>query len=205
VFYLATNEHVYQLYYAYATQTWVDQDLTSQTGAEAASSGSALTSFADSQEHVFYQGADQHVYQLVTHPGGWVEQDLTATTGGAVAIANTPLTSYGLAGAQSVFYLNTCQVINAIDVCPIYDFYYNGSVWSNNNIFSGALPGSMLVSSSFGALPPCCVQVVAQLGLSERSGGLEAVVVASGAFETTFSSFIGTYPFPQSFYTFIDP
>jgi predicted heme/steroid binding protein len=132
IFYLGANGHVYQLYYSYSSQTWVDQDLTAQTGGPPAASGSALTSFADSQEHVVYQG-NQNIYQLVTHPGGWQYQALPY--GSLVPAQGTPLTSTADAhGNEFVFYCGP-------NGCPAYALIYNGSVWKSYYLAFSASPG----------------------------------------------------------------
>jgi hypothetical protein len=109
VFYLGTNLHIYQLYLAHSTQQWVDQDLTAMTNGSAAQTGSALASLLDSQERAFYEGTNQHVYQLVTHPGGWLNQDLTSTAGAPVAVSKSALSTI-LSGTQDhVIYVGTNQ------------------------------------------------------------------------------------------------
>ena len=64
VFYLGTNQHVFQLLWISGTG-WSSQDLTAATGNTLAAIGSSLSSLSDSNvAHVFYLGSNQHVYQL---------------------------------------------------------------------------------------------------------------------------------------------
>ena len=111
--YLGTNQHIYQMYYAFTSSIddlWVDQDLTTISGGALAASGSALSGLVNgTQEHVYYEGANNHVYQLVTNSSGqWVEQDVTASaSGGVAAVTKSPLSSITGPSYQQVFYLGT--------------------------------------------------------------------------------------------------
>jgi|HubBroStandDraft_6_1064221.scaffolds.fasta_scaffold59391_2 hypothetical protein len=146
VFYLGTNSHVYQLYYAYNTRTWADQDLTVQTGGALAASGSALTSFADSQEHVVYEGTNQHVYQLVTHPGGWLEDDLSSLSGGSLPVQSSSLSSFADGGYEFVFYTGPCVQDGQSTLCPVSELIYNGSAWSHYSLPDAGATGTHLAS-----------------------------------------------------------
>src|SRR5439155_7336137 len=85
VFYIGTNQHIYQYYTS--GSTWVVQDLTAATGNTLASSSSPLTGFSDSipgpgtDAHLFYIGANQHIYQLLFNSAtwSWSNSDLSAT------------------------------------------------------------------------------------------------------------------------------
>ena len=150
VFYQGANGHIYQLYYGYNTGYWVDQDLTAMTGGPVAVSGTALTSFADSQEHTVYQGTNKHIYQFVTHPGGWLYQDLTV---GALPIANSPLTSFAQGGNEYVLYLTAAGQHGY----PICESFYNGSSWS----------GYVLASYALGNNPPTpVINILASAGVT---------------------------------------
>lgn len=92
LFYPGTNQHLYQLYYCGANcsplNTWLSQDITAMANdPQLLATTTKLSSFTSgTQEHVVYEGSNQHIYQLVTtSSGGWTYRDLTATTGGPIA------------------------------------------------------------------------------------------------------------------------
>ena len=129
IIYVGTNQHVYQLYYSWSSKAWVDQDLNSMaSGAPVAASGSALTSFLDSQEHIVYQATNQHLYQFYTHPGSWLYQDLI--TGGALPSLGTQLASNADGGYEFVFFATGCTSYS----CSVNQAVFNGSVWTDYNL-----------------------------------------------------------------------
>jgi hypothetical protein len=69
VFYETSNQHVHMLVSSNGG-TWGDSDLTLMTGGTLARPGSEFSSFHDGNgEHVFYVGANEHLYQLY---GSWI-------------------------------------------------------------------------------------------------------------------------------------
>ena len=112
VFYLGTNENVYELY---DTTAWHSDDPTSLAGgAPIAAAGSALTSFinlsiGDTGMHVMYLGTNQHVYALRWVSGTtWRYFDATAASGGVAAANGSKLTSFqDLAGGVRLYFLGT--------------------------------------------------------------------------------------------------
>jgi hypothetical protein len=149
VFYLGTNQHVYQLDWNSTTYSWSNQDLTAFTGGVLAASGSALTSFADSSgEHVYYLGTNRHVYQLYFPLGGtaWVDQDLTAFTGGVLAASGSALTSFADSSGEHVYYRGTNQHVYQLD------FPLGGTAWVDQDLTAftgGALAASGSALTSF--------------------------------------------------------
>lgn len=113
-------------------------------------SGSALTSFVDSQEHVAYQGTNQSIYQLVTHPGGWLNQQLPS--GGLTALQGTKLTSAAdlTHGDEYIFYCGQGQ-----QGCIGDSLIYHGAAWNAYNLgldTSPVLPFTSTWASQVGVL-----------------------------------------------------
>lgn len=107
VFYIGTNQHVYQMYYNPSTFRWSNGDITAATGAPSAELGSYLTGFTDSAgQHVYYTSTNRHIYQLYWNPSTkrWGYGDLTAQTGALPATVASPLTSFGGVVGEHVFY-----------------------------------------------------------------------------------------------------
>jgi len=109
VFYLGTNENVYELY---DTTAWHSDDPTSLAGAPIAVAGSALTSFintgiGDTGMHVMYLGTNHHVYALRWVSGrAWSYFDATAASHGVSAANGSALTSFqDLAGGVRLYFL----------------------------------------------------------------------------------------------------
>lgn len=128
IFYIATGQHVLHMFWN-STGGWQDEDLFSTTGAVPATnsvlSGVALT---DGTLHVFYTGANQHIYQFVYASGGWQSQDLTAVTGNVLAASGTALASDAGAAGEPVhlYYLGTNQ--------HIYCLFISGTTWQNQDL-----------------------------------------------------------------------
>lgn len=124
VFYLGANHHVYHLYYAFNPGKWMGAaDLTSLTGAPAAASGSALSSFSDTPgEHLIYLGTNYHVYQLYYNFNAheWGYGDLTSITGDVPAAAGSALASFFDNSGEHIFFLGTNH--------HVYQLYFENNV-----------------------------------------------------------------------------
>ena len=119
LYYVGGNQHVGQIFFD--GQTWINQDLTALcTPSVLAASGSAVTSFfvdADGSSHLFYVGANQHVYHMYFNGSGWVNQDISAWSGASVlAGSGTGLTSYFVAadGSSHVYYVGSDRHIHQL-------------------------------------------------------------------------------------------
>jgi hypothetical protein len=90
VFYLASNQHVYELFWS-SSAGWNFSDLTLTTGTSAARSGSGLSSYIDTitnTDEAFYVGPDQHIDELWwDKTTGWHSADVTAASA-AILIDN---------------------------------------------------------------------------------------------------------------------
>src|SRR5262249_279901 len=86
VFYVGANQPCYDLNWN-GTAGWNNQDLTALNGTSGlAAAGSKLSALAPASGPiplaVYYEAANQHVYQWYWSPSaGWQNQDLTLTTG----------------------------------------------------------------------------------------------------------------------------
>lgn len=142
VYYLGTNQHVYELYGSGAT--WHSNDITSLSGAPVAVSGSALTSIIanGSVIHVFYRGTNQHVYELYGSGTTWHSDDASSLSGAPVAASGSALTSFIDNTVIHVFYLGTNQ--------NVYELYWTTAWHSDNPTSLGSAPvavsGSALTS-----------------------------------------------------------
>jgi hypothetical protein len=138
VFYVGTNQNVYELYFTYTTG-WHSDDPTTLSGAPVAAAGSSLTSFLYFFVHsnvlysgmqVFYLGTNQEVYELVwTGGSAW-------GVGYPSALAHAPLSAPGSALTSFVdesninepivhaFYLGTNQ--------NVYELYYT-TAWHSDD------------------------------------------------------------------------
>jgi Fungal fucose-specific lectin len=92
-FYLASDDHVHQLFNN--GTSWSDQDLTSQTGAPAALFGSAISGFSvQNFQYVYYIGVDLHLHQLLYNNSNWADSDLTVITSGPLSSSTTQLVAF---------------------------------------------------------------------------------------------------------------
>jgi hypothetical protein len=125
-FYIAANQHVYELFNQ-GPGSWFIEDLTSNTGAPAAATGGGFTSFVDTSNsafitHVFYEGTNGHVYELYcscNSGGAWHWDDPTSLAGAPVATSGSALTSFvDGSGIMHVLYFSGQNV---------HELYWNGS------------------------------------------------------------------------------
>jgi hypothetical protein len=142
VFYVSSNQHVHMLVSSNGGP-FGDSDLTSRTGNLLALQYSSVTSFHDANgEHVFYSGANQHLYQLygswisyyICSPLlgcgqvsyiNWVNQDLTLAPTNAPLVAGE-LSSFSDGTGEHVFYISNDVHIHELQ-------YANGS-WSQQDL-----------------------------------------------------------------------
>jgi hypothetical protein len=121
LFFETSDQHVHMLVSGNGGP-FGNSDLTSLTGGTLAKRGTGFTSFHDSSgEHVFYLGADEHVYQLygslisyyICNPFTricgpvsyirWANQDLTRQANGPLGVG--ALASFSDSTAEHVFYI----------------------------------------------------------------------------------------------------
>jgi hypothetical protein len=121
VFYLGTNNNVYELYWVSGT-TWHSDDPTSLGGAPVATSGSALTSFfgdGSGVMHVFYLNG-QNIHELYWNGGSaWHTDDPTSVAGAPLNASGSALTGFvnssGLGDqGMHVTYLGTNEHVEAL-------------------------------------------------------------------------------------------
>jgi hypothetical protein len=133
---LNAAQNVYQLV-TDSGGSWTFQDLTAAASAHPAASGTALSSFVDSFQHVLYLGTNQHVYQLY-YNGKWVVQDLTTMSGAPSVASGSALTSFVTGSQEHAFYLGTSQ--------HVYQLVTNSSgKWTYQDLT--ALAGGALAAS----------------------------------------------------------
>ena len=124
LFYETSDQHVHMAVSSNGG-AFGNTDLTASTGGSLAAYGTGFASFHDGTgEHVFYAGANMHVYQLygawasretiICNPFThlceivtmgyitWTNQDLTAQTG--APLGSSPTTGFSDATGESVFY-----------------------------------------------------------------------------------------------------
>jgi hypothetical protein len=91
------DQHIRQIFYLLALNSWNTQDLTAVTGAPLPSPQTALTSWVQSDgPHFVYADANQHLNQMFFLLGNntWNSQDLTVTTGAPLVTPGSALTSW---------------------------------------------------------------------------------------------------------------
>ena len=140
VYYVGTDQYVYQLYYNFANRTESVVDLTVMAGAPLAVPWTSLTSFSNvAGEHLYYMGWNDYVYQLYLNPLTMVEEllDLTAMTG-APLVAWGPATSFSNAAGEHVYYMGLNY--------HIYQLYWNPATETESVLDLTAMTGAPLVA-----------------------------------------------------------
>jgi hypothetical protein len=144
-FFIDPNQHVFHLFWT-ASSGWTNQDLTAITGNVLTASNSKIASVfnsLDGSSYVFYEGTNQHIYELFCcSTAGWVNADLTAITGNRLGASGTDLTAFATNTVNTnpvfVLYLDTNHHVNTI-----YWGLDNGN-WLNLDLttLTGANPAS---------------------------------------------------------------
>jgi len=150
VFYLGTNNNVYELYWISGT-TWHSDDPTSLGGAPVATSGSALTSFIDSSGymHVLYFSG-QNVHELYWDGGStWHTDDSTTVAGAPVNASGSALTGFDNTSGSGdtgghVMYLGTNENVYALSSVTAEVWHYFDATSSSGG--ASAASGSKLKS-----------------------------------------------------------
>jgi hypothetical protein len=152
VFYIGANRHVYELWrWSKNFDGWHFTDVTAASGSNpVASATGPLAGFYDSvagHDAVFYQGANQHVYELVFSNQAWSSVDVTGTmTPPAVGSALAAHVN-SMAGTEEVFFLDSNQNVRALWAPST-----NSSSWSETDVTTSsggaplAFPGSPLAT-----------------------------------------------------------
>jgi len=152
VFYLGTNDNVYELYWI-GGGAWHSDDPTTLSGAPTpASTSSKITSFIDntggtaSIMHVFYPGSNQNVYEMY-YSGDWHSDDPTSLAGAPIAVSGSALTSFiNISGSgdtgMHVMYLGANENVYALHW--VTDWSYFDATTVSDGV--PATPGSALTS-----------------------------------------------------------
>lgn len=119
VFYIDTNSQVAELCQSQSSGSWY----LSLSGIGEGAAGLGASFYANGQEHVIYDGQDEHVWQLYSSGGTWANQDLTAATGAPNPAGGTA--SYVNGSVYSVFEVTTAD--------HIVQLSYNGA-WSYSDL-----------------------------------------------------------------------
>jgi hypothetical protein len=130
-FYFDTNQHLCQMSW-FSGSGWFDQDLTSITESSLPLAGSSIAAVAlGSVIHVFYQGANQHIYDMNWTGSIWQNLDMTVLTG-ASPVSNTKMAivATGSSNTPMMFYEGTNQ--------HLFCIYWNAptTTWLNADLHS---------------------------------------------------------------------
>ena len=130
-FYFDTNQHLCQMSWI-SGSGWSDQDLTSMTEAGLPSAGSSIAAVAlGGVIHVFYQGANQHIYDMNWTGSVWQSLDMTVITGASPA-PNTKMAiiDTGSSNTPMMFYEGANQ--------HLFCVYWNAQLtaWLNADLHS---------------------------------------------------------------------
>ena len=101
---------------------WIDQDLTSLTGAALPNPGTGVAAFNtidNGHLHVYYSTTDQHVHHLYFNGTDWVDRDLTTIAGGPLSLGFGGISDLRLA-IRSISFISerTCTSISSIPWAP---------------------------------------------------------------------------------------
>ncbi len=127
IVYLTPAGHIIELYCS-AAAGWGYEDLTSLTGAPAASVQSPLTGYAWNEfKQVVYFSLNGHIHELfVSRNIPWSFADLTAWTGGPTVSGNV-LTAYPCGGFKNITYISSNG--------HIHEYYISaGSNWAHADL-----------------------------------------------------------------------
>lgn len=115
VYFVASNDHVHQLYYN--NSTWSDQDLTGYNGDHEIASPGAIRSFAlaDGQHTYFVDGKQNLREYLYNTAGQWQDFNLTSLSkSGTSAEAGSAVSAFSISDGQHVTYVSTSLDVHQI-------------------------------------------------------------------------------------------
>jgi hypothetical protein len=138
-YYIAANQHVYELYWT--GSAWSNGDVTAVTGNILAANGSPLTSLNGNGPHyIYFVGTNQHVYELQWTGSTWTSSDVTSAAGGTLVSSGSGLSSFITNGpGRAVYYVGTNQ--------HVYELYFTGSGWTNGDV-TAATGGTLAEANS---------------------------------------------------------
>jgi hypothetical protein len=154
VFYVGTNQHVWQLKLD-TTNTWSDAgDATSKAGStKTVAPGSSLVTFGpgvNTSVHVLYLDSTQHVNDLrrtVPEPATWSNQDVTSLTSVGAALSGSALAGLvDAAGNVRAFYVGTNQHVWQLKLDTTNTWGDSGDTTVKAGITKTVAPGSGLTS-----------------------------------------------------------
>jgi hypothetical protein len=146
--YIDANGNLNQIWYTISSGAWNSQNLTGMTKSPAASVGSALTSWVQSDgPHLVYVDANNHLNQLwyTTSANTWRTQNLSSFTGASPANPQGELTSWVQSDGPHFVYVDGNNQLDQIW------YTTSANTWSKQNLTSlagipAATPGSSLAS-----------------------------------------------------------
>lgn len=125
VCFVATNQHVHQMYWD--NSRWRDQDLTGYVNdGVLAAAGTGLSCFSGNDgQHFYFVATNQHVHELF-YNDSWVDKDLTQIANGALAISGTGVSGYAIGSDQYVYFVANNQLL--------YRLSWDGSLWRDQDL-----------------------------------------------------------------------
>ena len=118
---------------------WHHNDLTNAAGAPLANQFSDLAAYTrkNTEQHVCYMGADNHIHELWWN-GGWGHTDLTNNTGGAPLALNGPV-GYANDDSQQVVYRDVGSHVHLLR--------YHGNSWQHHEDLTADHGGAPVLDS----------------------------------------------------------
>ena len=134
VFYISTDGHIHELLWS-TNGGWLNNDLSSVTGAPAAASGSGLTAYLfahDNSQHIDYTSTDGHIHEIFDN-GMWHNMDLSAMAGAAPALLDGTIAGYAFPNDTSS---NAMMHVDYISLDGhIHELQWTSdAVWHNNDL-----------------------------------------------------------------------
>ena len=152
IYFFDAHQHLNETYNT--GSGWYNSDMTAFLSSSAAASGSPLVSTGAAQGatvHVYYQGANQHLYHMFL---GWQLQDVTAATGTAAPAPGSAITSMvDGKGLIRTYFLDANHHVHETWCCTSSGASSDTDMTSYLNV-SGAAVGSALTSFGLAAGNP---------------------------------------------------
>ena len=134
VYYRGLDQHIHQRYQN-GSDTWLDEDLTSETHAPTTDPYSYVKGLSvQNFQYVFYADVHDHIHQLFYNNSNWTDSDITALGGGALSTPSCCLFAMTTSPNNQVHVYYGATATYGGQSLDLHQLFFNGSRWSDTDL-----------------------------------------------------------------------